>query len=237
MLQRCRHGIRLLVSGPSSSYHTIQAVPREWTGSRVAARERTQGRIPSVVFRPGKIEDITNGKRPISKKHLLTTDRKQINSILKTVQQPFFCSTTFNLQIRAGPSSSLLLDSGTVLPIKVHTNPETGQILNLVFVWADGDSELNVDVPLVFKGEDVCPGLKKGGYLNSIRTSLKYLCPVEHIPPKIEVDLSNLDIGDKVLMSDVVVHPSLKLLSKNENMPVCKIMTTRSEIKEPTATL
>ena len=123
MLQRCRHGIRLLVSGPSSSYHTIQAVPREWTGSRVAARERTQGRIPSVVFRPGKIEDITNGKRPISKKHLLTTDRKQINSILKTVQQPFFCSTTFNLQIRAGPSSSLLLESGTVLPIKVGPFP------------------------------------------------------------------------------------------------------------------
>ncbi|XXG55755.1 hypothetical protein AAC387_Pa03g3353 [Persea americana] len=99
------------------------------------------------------------------------------------------------------------------------------EILNLVFVWVDGDSELNVDVPLVFKGEDVCPGLKKGGYLNTIRTSLKYLCPVEHIPPKIEVDLSNLDIGDKVLMSDVVGHPSLKLLSKNENMPVCKIMT------------
>ena len=78
--------------------------------------------------------------------------------------------------------------------------------------------------------------MNTGGYLNTIRTSLKYLCPVEHIPPKIEVDLSNLDIGDKVLMSDVVGHPSLKLLSKNENVPVCKIVT-RSEIKEPTETL
>lgn len=34
--------------------------------------------------------------------------------------------------------------------------------MNLVFVWAEEGSELKVDVPVVFKGEDVCPGLKKG---------------------------------------------------------------------------
>lgn len=233
MLQRFRHGFtKMVINGPSSSsYHTIQAVPREWTGSRVAARERAQGRIPSVVFSQGEVQNISDGKRPISRKQLLTTDRKQIHSILKTVEEPFFCSTTFNLQIRAGPGSSHLLDSGTVLPIKVHRNPETGKILNLVFVWADSRSDLTVDVPVVFKGEDLCPGLKKGGYLNWIRTSLKYLCPADQIPPKIVVDLSNLDIEDKVSMHDVVVHPSLKLLSKNENMPVCKIMATRSEVE------
>ncbi|RWR77303.1 50S ribosomal protein L25-like protein [Cinnamomum micranthum f. kanehirae] len=180
---------------------------------------------------------VVSGWDPLSEggqKRRKETRRRTTDCISVLVRESIAIAYT---QIRAGPSSSLLLDSGTVLPVKVHTNPETGQILNLVFVWADGDYELNVDVPLVFKGEDVCPGLKKGGYLNTIRTSLQYLCPVEHIPPKIEVDLSNLDIGDKVLMSDVVVLPSLKLLSKNENMPVCKIMTTRSEIKDPTETL
>lgn len=39
---------------------------------------------------------------------------------------------------------------------------ETGKILNLVFVWADDGSHLKVDVPVVFKGEDACPGLQKG---------------------------------------------------------------------------
>lgn len=36
--------------------------------------------------------------------------------------------------------------------------------MNLVFVWAEEGSELNVEVPIVFKGEDVCPGLKKGNF-------------------------------------------------------------------------
>lgn len=39
---------------------------------------------------------------------------------------------------------------------------ETGKIMNLVFVWAEDGTELKVDVPVVFAGEDVCPGLKKG---------------------------------------------------------------------------
>jgi uncharacterized protein YwlG (UPF0340 family) len=39
-------------------------------------------------------------------------------------------------------------------------------------------------------------------------------CPAEHIPPKIEVDLTNTDVGDRVLMHDIPVHPSLKLLGK-----------------------
>ncbi|KAF8405094.1 hypothetical protein HHK36_009992 [Tetracentron sinense] len=218
----------------TAKYHTIQAIPRECTGRRVAAKDRAQGRIPAVVFTQQYLkQDPNSSSRAVASKHILTTERRQIQAILKTLEPPFFCSTTFPLQIRAGSGSSLLLDSGTVLPIKIHRDPGTGKILNLVFVWAETGSELKVDVPVVFKGEDLCPGLQKGGYLNRIRTSLKYLCPAELIPPKIEVDLSNLDIGDRVFMRDVEVHSSLKLLSKNENMPICKIVATKSENSKP----
>lgn len=72
-----------------------------------------------------------------------------------------------------------------------------------------------------------------GGYLNKVRTSLKFLCPSQHIPSKIEVDVSNLDIEDRVFMRDIEVHPSMKLLSKNENMPICKIVPTTVGYREP----
>lgn len=69
---------------------------------------------------------------------------------------------------------------------------------------------------------------KAGGKLNWMRKSLKFFGPPEHIPTKIEVDMSNLDIGDRVLMSEVEVHPSLKLLSKNESIPIFKIASTET---------
>ncbi|KAE9614324.1 hypothetical protein Lal_00016739 [Lupinus albus] len=209
----------------TAPYHTIQAIPRDFTGSRVSARDRNQGRIPAVVFFQNLLEKDPSS-RSASKKHLLTVEKKQIKAILDSPEAPFFCTTRFPLQIRAGSGSSHLLESGNVLPIKIHRDEESGKILNLVFVWAEDGMELKVDVPVVFKGEDFSPGIQKGGILNRIRPSLKYLCPSEHIPSKIEVDVSNLDIEDKILMHDIEVHPSLKLLSKNENMPICKIVPT-----------
>ncbi|KAJ9177218.1 hypothetical protein P3X46_012457 [Hevea brasiliensis] len=216
----------------SSLYHTIQAIPREYTGSRVSARDRAQGRIPAVVFSQN-LFDKNPSSSSISRKQLLTTERKQIHSILKSVELPFFCSTTFQLQIRPGSGSSVLLDSRRVLPIKIHRDEETGSILNLVFVWAEEGTELKVDVPVIFKGEEDCPGIKKGGHFKRIRNSLKFLCPAEHIPTKIEVDVSNIDIGGRVLMRDIEFHPSLKLLSKIEELPICKIVATKLENPEP----
>ncbi|ESQ31169.1 hypothetical protein EUTSA_v10004830mg [Eutrema salsugineum] len=210
-------------------YETIQAIPREATGRRVSARDRTIGRIPAVVF-PQSLLGTDASKRGVSRKQLLTADRKQIKSILDSVGLPFFCSTTFKLQIRAGQGSSTLIESGRVLPLKIHRDEETGKILNLVFVWADDGEQLKVDVPVVFKGLENCPGLKKGGNLLSIRSSVKLVGPAENIPSKIEVDVSKLDIEDKVLMQEVEFHPSLKRLSMNET--VCKIVAT-SPVKEP----
>lgn len=76
-------------------------------------------------------------------------------------------------------------------------------------------------------------GVKSGGYINKIRDNLKYLCPSEHIPSKVEVDVSTLDIGDRVSIHDVQIHPSLKLLSNNEALPVCKITATRLQDSGP----
>ena len=101
-----------------AAYHTIQAIPRECSGRKISSKDRAQGRIPAVVFSQQILEKNSVHGSP-SRKHLLTTERKQIHSILKSVELPFFCSTRFKLQIRAGSGSSVLLESGSILPIKV----------------------------------------------------------------------------------------------------------------------
>ncbi|WVZ59837.1 hypothetical protein U9M48_009930 [Paspalum notatum var. saurae] len=178
----------------ASYHHTIQAVPRETSGSRAAARERRHGRIPAVLL---ALAGAAPGEG-VAHRKLLTADRRQLAEMLK--QSPYFLSTPVRLQVRAGERSTAIVHSGTVLPVKVHRDEATGNILNLVMVQADEGTMLKVNLPVEFKGEDSCPGLKKGGFLQKIRTSLVYLCPAEHIPPKIEVDLRNLDVGDRVSM-------------------------------------
>ncbi|OMP03758.1 putative 50S ribosomal protein L25 [Corchorus olitorius] len=125
-MSRWWRGLKTAVQTPTApslsarNYHTIQAIPREYTGNRVSARDREQGWIPAVVFIQSLLQKDPVNRYP-SRKQLLTTERKQIKSILKSLQAPFFCSTTFQLQIRVWSGSSVLLDSGRVLPIKANS--------------------------------------------------------------------------------------------------------------------
>lgn len=48
------------------------------------------------------------------------------------------------------------------LCVQVHRDEISGNILNLVMVQADEGTMLKVNLPVEFKGEDACPGLKKG---------------------------------------------------------------------------
>ena len=64
--------------------------------------------------------------------------------------------------------------------------------------------------------------LSAGASLNTIKRTVKFLCPAEIIPPYIEVDLSHLDVGQKLVTGDLKVHPALKLI-KSKDEPVVKI--------------
>lgn len=65
-----------------------------------------------------------------------------------------------------------------------------------------------------------------GTYLNIIKRTVKFLCPADVIPPYIYILMwiwVSWDVGQKIVMGYLNVHPTLKLLhSKDE--PICKIM-------------
>ncbi|GLT80589.1 hypothetical protein SLA2020_520220 [Shorea laevis] len=65
-----------------------------------------------------------------------------------------------------------------------------------------------------------------GVSLYTIKRTVRYLCPADIIPPYIEVDPSELDVGQKLVMGDLKVHPAPKLC-RSKDEPVCKIMGGR----------
>ncbi|KAK2431767.1 syntaxin [Trifolium repens] len=107
--------------------------------------------------------------RSSSRKHVLSVEKKQIKAVLNSIEAPFFCSTRFPIQIRAGSGSTHLLESGTVLPIKIHRDEESGNILNLVFVWAEDGMDLKVDVPVVSEGKMLVLELEVMVHVHEVR--------------------------------------------------------------------
>lgn len=76
---------------------------------------------------------------------------------------------------------------------------------------------------LYLSSRSSCPA---GSSLSIIKRTVKFLCPADIIPPFIDVDLSELDIGQKIVAGDLNVHPALKLL-RSKDEAVVKIMGAR----------
>lgn len=176
--------------------------------------------MPSIIFEQ---EDGQHG----GNKRLISVQNNQIKKLVSHLGRTFFLSRLFDLEVRSDFESQDVIEKVRVLPRQIHLQAGTDAILNVTFIRAPSHAVLKVDVPLVFIGDDVSPGLKKGAYLNIIKRTVKFYCPSDIIPPFIEVDLSELDVGQKLVMGDLKVHPALKLVQSSD-LPVCKIAGARA---------
>ncbi|KAK6798437.1 hypothetical protein RDI58_006140 [Solanum bulbocastanum] len=70
----------------------------------------------------------------------------------------------FDLEVHPDFESTDVIEIVRVLPRKVHLEAGSDAPLNVTFIRAPSSALLKVEVPLVFRGEDVSPGLKKGQY-------------------------------------------------------------------------
>ncbi|XP_065854158.1 uncharacterized protein [Euphorbia lathyris] len=198
---------------------TIIGIPRASSGKSIAAKERKAGRVPSIVFEQ---EDGQHG----GNKRLISVQSNHIRNLVNKLGRSFFLSRLYNLEVRPEFKSDEIIEEVRVLPRLIHLHAISDVPINVTFIRAPSDALLKVDIPLLYRGEDVSPGLRKGSYLNIIKRTVKFLCPADIIPPYIDVDLSELDVGHKLVMGDLNVHPALKLVQPKEQ-PVVKIMGAR----------
>ncbi|XP_021890937.1 uncharacterized protein LOC110809421 isoform X2 [Carica papaya] len=133
---------------------TIYAIPRPNSGKNISAKERKKGRVPSVVFEQ---EDGQHG----GNKRLISVQTNQIRKLVNLLGRSFFLSRLFDLQVHSEFGSDDVIEKVRVLPRMLHLHAGTDAPLNITFLRAPSHALLKVDVPLVFRGQDVSPGLRK----------------------------------------------------------------------------
>jgi large subunit ribosomal protein L25 len=104
-------------------------------------------------------------------------------------------------------NSVVMIDVGgnatRTLPKDVQFHPVTDRPVHVDFFRIGEHSEVTVEVPIRFTGEDKSRGLKRGGVLNAVRHELELVCDAADIPDEVEIDLAGLDIGDSLHISQV----------------------------------
>jgi large subunit ribosomal protein L25 len=92
---------------------------------------------------------------------------------------------------------------------EIQRDPVTGNYLHVDFFGVKMGEKIIVTVPLILKG--VSLGTKAGGILEHLIRELEIECFPRHLPEKLEIDVSNLEIGDSIHIKDLKFE-DLKIL-------------------------
>ena len=191
---------------------SLAASVRSGVGKGAARSVRREGRIPGVIYGGGQ------APAPIS---LLWHD------VNKLIYAGHFLTTTFDIDVDGHVER--------VIPRDYQLDPIKDKPLHVDFLRITAGSKITVDIPVHAINEDEAPGLKKGGVVNIVRHTLELRVSADAIPVNIEVDITGLEIGDAVHMSDVKLPRGAKLATPDEDFTVLTIAPPVEEVVETEA--
>tara|TARA_B100000029_G_scaffold179659_2_gene177201 strand:+ start:5228 stop:5965 length:738 start_codon:yes stop_codon:yes gene_type:complete len=168
---------------------TLEAQERDKFGKRASRRYRAENLVPAEIY--GEAE----------KNLSILVNSFQLD---KQIKDTAFYSNVINLKI--GDKSTEVILKG------VQRDPTKSTITHIDFQIVRQDKKVNVSVPIKFIGEDDCVGIKmSGGKLSHTLTELQISCFPKDIPENIEVDVTNLDIGNSIHISEIKIPNDIEL--------------------------
>jgi large subunit ribosomal protein L25 len=90
-----------------------------------------------------------------------------------------------------------------VIAKAVDMHPVTDVPTHFDLYRVSANQQIKINVALHFSHHDEAPGLKRGGTLNIVFHDVQVSCAANHIPEDLVVDLTGLDIGSSVRVSDL----------------------------------
>jgi large subunit ribosomal protein L25 len=167
----------------------LKAQVRKKTGKGSARTLRREGRVPAVLYGQ-KTESI-----------MLSIDIREFEKIVKKANVG---SLLLNLQIQNGKTLTR-----PAMIKELQTNPVTGAYIHVDFYEIDMQRKIRVSVPVVARGKSV--GVENGGLLQIVRRELELFCLPTAIPRAIEVDVTDLEIGDAIHIEEIALPAEVEL--------------------------
>lgn len=122
--------------------------------------------------------------------------------------------------------------SATVMIKEIQYHPVSDKILHIDFYQISLTKAVKVKVPVGVKGEAV--GVKQdGGTLEHILWEIEIECLPADIPKSLELDISNMKIGDAILVKDIKLSNNIKLLSDPEATVLSVAPPAKEEVAAP----
>jgi large subunit ribosomal protein L25 len=186
--------------------HELSATIRKTTGNGPARSLRREGMFPAVLYGPST--------QPI----MLAVNVREFE---RAVQKGNIRRTIFSLSIQNGAT----LSKPAVIK-ELQTHPVSGQFLHVDFYEIDMNRKLRVMVPIVPKGK--AKGEEFGGMMQIIEREIEVFCLPQQIPDALELDVTELGIGDTLHVNDIALPAGVEL-PPGVNYTVVTVVSPKAE--------
>jgi large subunit ribosomal protein L25 len=166
---------------------------RGGVGKGGSRKVRASGKVPGVVY----------GRKlaPVA----VTFDEKELLTSLDKEKRR---NTVLTLSIAASQGGQA--EEVTAMVRDAQINPLSRRLVHVDFLRVDIDAEVHVTVPIVLTGKAV--GTTNGGQLHQSLHMVPVAAKPAVIPTKLEVDVSALEIGDALHISDLKLGAGVRVL-------------------------
>ena len=186
----------------------LEVEPREELGKIQVKHLRDKGFIPAVVYSEGK------------ESHAIKVSHRKL---LNLIHQHRLENVVINVNIKDDKKHK----TRSCLIKEIQYDPVQGEIIHVDFNQISLTKVVKVSVPIIAKGEPM--GVKQeGGSLEHILWEVEVECLPTDIPKDIEVDVSQLKIGEDIHIKDITLPPNIKVL----NDPEAVVLSVARPIKE-----
>ncbi len=180
---------------------------RNETGKGPARQLRRDGLIPGIVY--GNKENI-----------MVSINHKEIAGLLQKAK----ANTIFNLKLEKNKDRTVVIKE---LQKKIlHKG-----FLHVDLLEISMDKKLKISVPIEESGTAI--GIKMGGILTHTLREIKVECLPTNIPQSINIDVSNLDVGQTMHIRDIETPEGVTILN-NSDETVCAVSLAEAEKSKET---
>jgi len=183
---------------------------RTTTGNGPARRLRQKGQIPAVLYGPG------------TESVLLSVNITDIEMVLKKGR---IGQALLNLVISNNGETS----TKTAMVKELQHHPVSRDFLHIDFYEVAMDRKIMVNIPVTTIGK--AKGVETGGILQIIRRELEVQCFPLDVPESIEIDITDLDVGDSIRLGDIARQSKIEFLD-DENFTVVTVVIPKIEEEE-----
>lgn len=159
------------------------------------SRARLDGSIPAILY-----------GRHLDNNIALSLNKSNFNKVLRSYGRVVLLDFT---------SEDTSLNGRTTIIKEIQRNCINDEILHVDLIEVRQDEEITVNIKLNFTGTPI--GVKeKGGVLDLLRRNINISCLPSKIPQQIDIDLSNLDLGQALHVSDIIIPEGVEVLDAKD---------------------